>query len=189
MAEADPPPAHLVWLDRRVRATVQIQPLPDPEDPDVHRLLVELALEEQEAYDHPKETRAEVAARTRPVEPTFRGENVVLVARDEGRRPVGLCWCVLFDPGTGLEGELAELYVEPAARGQGVASALVEAAMALFRARQVSFASVWTHPGNAAALALYRRHGFEPTEQTVLTWLPLSGGDRGEHGRGDNHEP
>ena len=172
-----------------MRSPVQIQALDDPDDPDVHRLLVELALEEQEAYDHPKETPAEVAARTAPVAPTFAGENVVLVARDDGGRPVGVGWCVLFDPGTGLEGELAELYVEPDHRGRGVAGALVEAAMALFRARKVSFASVWAHPGNAAALAVYRRHGFEPTEQTVLTWLPLPGRDRGDHGRGDNHEP
>jgi hypothetical protein len=51
---------------------------------------------------------------------------------------------------------------------------------------------VWTRPDNAAALAAYRRHGFRPTEQTVLTWLPLPGRDAGgsfpvDELDGDNH--
>jgi len=161
------------------RAEVQISQLTSPDDPDVHRLLVELALEEQPAYDHPQETPAEISERTGPVAPGFRGENQVFVARDARGRGVGICWCVLFDPGTGLEGEVAELYVEPEARGSGVGTALVGEAMRLFRKRAVTFASVWTRPGNQAALAVYRRHGFEPTEQTVLTWLPLPSGEPG----------
>ena len=90
------------------------------------------------------------------------------MARDPDGRVIGICWCVLFDPGTGLEGEVAELFVEPAARGQGVATALVGEAMRLFQDRAVTFASVWTHPGNGAAMAVYRRAGFAPTEQAVL---------------------
>jgi ribosomal protein S18 acetylase RimI-like enzyme len=82
---------------------------------------------------------------------------------------------VLFDPGTGLEGEVAELYVAPSARSHGVATALLDEAMALFRLRNVTFASVWTRDDNPAALAAYRAAGFVPTEQTVLTWLPLEG--------------
>lgn len=111
------------------------------------------------------------------------------MARDPGGRAVGLCWCVVFDPGTGLEGEVAELYVEPAARGQGIGTALVAEAMRLFRERAVTFAAVWTRPDNPAALEVYRRHGFQPTEQTVLTWLPLPGRDRVGQGGGDNHQP
>lgn len=153
----------------------RIEALGDPGDPDVHRLLVQLALEDQEGYDHPRETAAEVGARTGPVSPRFTGESTVLVARDLEGRALGLCWCVLFDPGTGLEGEVAELYVVPQARGQGVATSLVGEAMRLFRERGVTFAQVWTHPANAAALEVYRRHGFAPTEQAVLTWLPLPG--------------
>jgi ribosomal protein S18 acetylase RimI-like enzyme len=80
---------------------------------------------------------------------------------------------VLFDPGTGLEAELAELYVAPQARGAGVARALVSAAMALLRRRHVSFACVWTREDNPAALAAYRAAGFAPTDQAVLSWLPL----------------
>jgi len=172
----------------------RIEVLDRSEDPDVHRLLVELGLEEQQRYGHPPETREEIDARTVPLAPHFRGDSVVFVARDGTGHAVGLCWCVLFDPGNGLEGEVAELYVEPAARGHGVATALVGAAMRLFREREATFVVVWTRPDNPAALAVYRRHGFQPTEQTVLTWLPLPG--RGSEGAGpgagrdaDNHGP
>jgi ribosomal protein S18 acetylase RimI-like enzyme len=180
-------------LDRGVPPSpTRIEVLDRPDDPDVHRLLVELGLEDQERYDHPRDTRQEIAARTGPIAPSFRGENVVLVARGQTGHAIGLCWCVLFDPGTGLEGEVAELYVEPAARGRGVATALVGEAMRLFRERAVSFVAVWTRPDNPVALAVYRRHGFEPTEQAVLTWLPLPGRVPGPAGPGaerdaDNH--
>ncbi len=83
-------------------------------------------------------------------------------------------WCC-STPGTGLEAELAELYVRPEVRGGGVARSLVAEAVALLRRRRVSFACVWTRPGNDAALAAYRAAGFAPTEQAVLTWLPLPG--------------
>jgi hypothetical protein len=66
--------------------------------------------------------------------------------------------------------------------------------MRLFRERAVSFVAVWTRPDNPAALAVYRNHGFQATEQTVLTWLPLPGRGRPDAGPGgergaDNHAP
>jgi ribosomal protein S18 acetylase RimI-like enzyme len=92
---------------------------------------------------------------------------------------------VLFDPGTGLEGEIAELYVRPEVRGGGVARHLVGEAMALLRRRHVTFACVWTRDDNPAALAAYRAAGFAPTEQAVLTWLPITqaGGTSSDGGR------
>ncbi len=135
-------------------------------------MLVELTLAEQVHYDHPREGRREVERRLR-VPPGFMGENHLLVARDPAGHAVGVCWVVLFDPGTGLEAELAELYVRPEVRGGGVARSLVAQAVALLRSRNVSFASVWTRGDNDAAVAAYRAAGFAPTEQTVLTWLPL----------------
>jgi len=81
---------------------------------------------------------------------------------------------VLFEPGTGLEGEVAELYVAPEARGQGVASKLMEEAVALFTRHRVTFACVWTREANPAAVSAYRRAGFRPTDQLVLTWYPPS---------------
>jgi len=54
-----------------------------------------------------------------------------------------------------------------------VARSLVAEAIALLRRRHVSFACVWTRDDNPAALNAYRAAGFAPTEQAVLTWLPL----------------
>jgi len=151
---------------------VRIAELEDPDDAAVRGLLVDLTLDEQEHFDHPRETRAELERRLRPAR-HFSGENRILVARDEGGTPLGLCWIALFDPGTGLEAEIAELYVRPDARGRGIATRLAREAVRLIRGRHVTFACVWTRGDNPAALAVYRAAGFAPTEQTVLTWLPL----------------
>jgi len=152
-----------------------IERLASEDDVDVRAMLAELALTEQDRYDHPRQSAVDVARTTRVPRPRFDGENHVLVARDADGSALGLCWCVLYDPGTGLEGEVAELFVRPAARGQGIARALLDEAMALFRRRHVTFAQVWTRDDNPAAMAVYRHAGFTPTEQTVLTWLPLPG--------------
>jgi len=145
------------------------------DDPAVRELLVDLEVDEQERYDHPRLSREDLASGRGPLATSFTGENHILVARAADGAPLGLCWCVLFDPGTGLEGEVAEVYVRPEARGRGLATGLLREAIALFRRRQVTFASVWTRDDNPAAVAAYRAAGFAPTEQTVLTWLPLPG--------------
>jgi ribosomal protein S18 acetylase RimI-like enzyme len=152
---------------------VRIERLADPDDPDVRRLLVDLAEVEQGHYDHPRQSRGQIDVSLPPVSATFSGENHLLVARDPSNRVAGICWCVLFDPGTGLEGEVAELVVEPASRRRGVATGLLAAARDLFVRRRVTFVCVWTRDANPAAMAAYRRAGFAPTEQTVLTWLPV----------------
>lgn len=151
---------------------VRIEVLEDHEDADVRAMLVDLALVEQRHFDHPPETADQLSERLRPA-PHFRGDNHVLVARASDGAAIGLCWVVLFDPGTGLEAEVAELYVRPEGRGHGVAHRLMAAAMAVIREREVTFACVWTRGDNPAALAAYEAAGFAPTEQTVLTWLPL----------------
>jgi ribosomal protein S18 acetylase RimI-like enzyme len=138
-------------------------------------MLRELMLEEQEHYDHPQLSAEEIEADLEQAPPaTFQGENVILAARLDGRL-LGFCWCVLFDPGTGLEGEVAEVFVDPEARGRGLATRLLKEAVRLFRRRGVTFASVWTRENNPQALRLYEKAGFAPTEQAVLTWLPLPG--------------
>jgi GNAT superfamily N-acetyltransferase len=155
-------------------AAIRVERLHEDDVPAVRRMLVELALAEQERYDHPRQTREQITAGLPPLRPHFTGENHILVAREAGSGdPVGVCWCVLFDPGTGLEGEIAELFVPPDARGRGIAGVLLDEAVRLFRRRQVTFACVWTREDNPAAMAAYRAAGFAPTEQTVLTWLPL----------------
>jgi GNAT superfamily N-acetyltransferase len=138
-------------------------------------LLLDLMVEDQRHYQHDRHDRADIdGGLLGALRPGFSGENVILAIREEGRI-VALCWCVIFDPGTGLEGEVAEVYVVPEHRGQGLATLLVRRAVQLFEERRVTFASVWTHSGNPAAVRLYQGAGFAPTEQTVLTWLP--GGD------------
>jgi ribosomal protein S18 acetylase RimI-like enzyme len=152
---------------------VRIETLGDHEGADVKAMLVDLALVEQRHYDHPAESADQLSERLRPA-PHFTGENHILVARAADGGAVGLCWIVLFDPGTGLEAEVAELYVRPEGRRQGVGHRLMAEAMELLRRRQVTFACVWTRGDNPAALAAYQAAGFAPTEQTVLTWLPLA---------------
>jgi ribosomal protein S18 acetylase RimI-like enzyme len=151
---------------------VRIETLEDHQDAQVRAMLVDLAVAEQRHYDHPEESPEQLSARL-TVSPRFSGENHILVARTPGGEAIGLCWVVLFDPGTGLEAEIAELYVRPGERGQGVARSLMAEAMQLIRTRNVTFACVWTRGDNQAALGAYISAGFAPTEQTVLTWLPL----------------
>jgi GNAT superfamily N-acetyltransferase len=151
---------------------VRIETLEDHQDAQVRAMLVDLAVAEQRHYDHPEESSERLSERL-STSPRFSGENHILVARTSDGEPIGLCWVVLFDPGTGLEAEIAELYVRPHGRGQGVAHRLMADAMQLIRGREVTFACVWTRGDNHAALAAYIAAGFAPTEQTVLTWLPL----------------
>jgi ribosomal protein S18 acetylase RimI-like enzyme len=144
---------------------------------EVRGMLLDLMVEEQGSYDHPPASRAQIDRDLlSELRPAFSGENVMLVTRDGAGRVAALCWCVIYDPGTGLEGEVAEVYVRPDQRGRGLARRLLGEAVELFRARRVTFASVWTHPTNRAAIRLYRSAGFAPTEQMVMTWLPADAG-------------
>ncbi len=137
-------------------------------------LLVELHLGEQVHYaDHPQLPREEIERNLTQVPAAFRGENVVYAVRDEVGRVIGFCWIVLYDPGTGLEGEVAEVYVAEAHRGQGIGEMLVRQAVRLFAERRVTLGYVWTRPDNEAAIRLYRSAGFEPNRQLVMTWYPI----------------
>jgi ribosomal protein S18 acetylase RimI-like enzyme len=139
----------------------------------VKPLLVDLHLAEQAHYeDHPQLSRTEIEDHLTIVPNTFRGENVIFAVRDDGGDVIGFCWIVLFDPGTGLEGEVAEVYVASEHRGHGIGEVLMEQAVRLFRERGVTLGYVWTRPDNEAAVRLYRSAGFEPSRQLVLTWYP-----------------
>jgi ribosomal protein S18 acetylase RimI-like enzyme len=141
----------------------------------VRPLLLELYQYEQPFFtDHPQLSRADLEHTLQGVPSGFRGENVILVVRaEEGL--AGFCWCVLFDPGTGLEGEVAEVYVAAGHRREGVGRALLRAAVGLFKERGVTLGYVWTRPENEAAVELYREAGFTTNRQLVLTWYPDSG--------------
>jgi ribosomal protein S18 acetylase RimI-like enzyme len=140
----------------------------------VRPLLVELHLHEQPHYaDHPQLSREQLEESLEEVPAHFRGENVIFAVRDGAGGLAGFCWVVLFDPGTGLEGEVAEVYVAEAHRGRGVGEALVREAVALFQDRGVTLGYVWTRPENETAIRLYRSAGFEDTRQLILTWYPM----------------
>jgi ribosomal protein S18 acetylase RimI-like enzyme len=149
----------------------------------IRPLLVDLHLDEQRHYPHhPQFTRDQIEAQLAPVRSRFTGENVVLAVRDRDGHVMGFCWVILFDPGTGLEGEVAEVYVAEHHRGQGVGEALVARAVRVFEERGVTLGYVWTRDANEPAVRLYQAAGFEPTRQLVLTWYP---GDMGESGLPD----
>ncbi|GAC1509479.1 MAG: hypothetical protein NVS1B3_11560 [Candidatus Dormibacteraceae bacterium] len=140
---------------------------------DIKPLLIELHLGEQVHYsDHPQLSRGEIERHLSEVPTAFRGENVIYAARDEVGVVVGFCWIVLYDPGTGLEGEVAELYVAEEHRGRGIAKMLVNEAVKLFAERRVTLGYVWTRPDNESAVKLYRGAGFETNPQLVMTWYP-----------------
>ena len=140
----------------------------------VKPLLVELHLSEQVHYeDHPQLPREEIERHLTSIPSAFRGENVIYAVRDEVGQVVGFCWIVLYDPGTGLEGEVAELYVAQEHRGRGIGEMLVREATRLFAERRVTLGYVWTRSDNEAAIKLYRNAGFEPNRQLVMTWYPL----------------
>jgi ribosomal protein S18 acetylase RimI-like enzyme len=60
-----------------------------------------------------------------------------------------------------LECYLAELYVVPARRGQGLGRALMEAAIELARARGADYMDLGTGEDDVAARALYESLGFD----------------------------
>lgn len=91
------------------------------------------------------------------------GDTAVLLA---GSEPVGLA-VLRFRRSIWTEGQecyLAELYVVPERRGQGVGRALMHAAMQLARARGADFMDLNTGEQDVAARALYERLGFSRTE-------------------------
>lgn len=156
--------------------TPKVERLADDELGRIKPLLVELYLHEQPHYaGHPQFSRAELERSVADVVLAFRGENVIFGVRDAEGALAGFCWCVLFDPGTGLEGEVAEVFVDQAHRGLGMGRALVDAAVELFRERGVTLGYVWTRADNQAAASLYRGAGFTDNPQLVLTWYPSAG--------------
>jgi len=152
---------------------VEIEALGEAELGAIRPLLVDLLHGDQEQDARSRLTREQLEGWLPTTRAGFVGENHIFAAREQGR-VLGFCWCLLFDPGTGLEGEVAELYVAPEARGLGVASRLVQEAVGLFARHRVTFACVWTREGNQAAVRAYRKAGFGETDQLVLTWYPGS---------------
>ena len=112
-------------------------------------------------FDDPSPPPAQLAVRVREL--LAGGDTCVLVAGDD---PVGLALMRLRLSlwGAGLECYLAELYVVPALRGQGIGRALMEAAMDLARARGADHMDLGTAETDVAARHLYESLGFDNHE-------------------------
>lgn len=129
-----------------------------PQDADVvARLLREFNIE----YHDPAPPQAEMAERIRVL--LGHGDTIILVA---GEPPCGLS-VTRFRPGLWspkLESYLAELYVVPDRRGQGIGRALMEATMAAARAEGADTMELGTGEADVTARALYESLGFTHTE-------------------------
>jgi ribosomal protein S18 acetylase RimI-like enzyme len=98
--------------------------------------------------------RREVRARWRALLAT--GEGILLVAVDAAGASAGLLALV------GREAPELGMAVRADRRRQGVGDALVLAALASARERGARSVVLQVFPHNAAAVALYRKHGFVP---------------------------
>jgi ribosomal protein S18 acetylase RimI-like enzyme len=90
----------------------------------------------------------------------------LFLARDGGAL-VGMLTLAVFTVPTGVRAWIEDVVVDDAARGSGVASALVEAALALADQRGARTVDLTSRPEREAANRLYRRLGFERRETNV----------------------
>jgi len=112
-------------------------------------------------YDEPTSGPAKIAERIRML--LGEGRDMVLLA---GAGPDGLA-VLRFRPtlcSAGLECYLAELYVVPARRGQGLGRALMTAAIELARREGAEYMDLGTSEDDTAARALYESLGFTNRE-------------------------
>ena len=84
------------------------------------------------------------------------------VAGEDGR-DVGLV-CVISEPGAGPDDRhVVALWVRAVRRGNGIGTALLDAAVDWSRQDGATTVSLWLLEGNEGAAELYRSHGFRPT--------------------------
>jgi len=147
-------------------------------------LFEEVAAEGRWLANEPPVDRREVGARWRDLIRT--GEGTILVAEDGGP-PAGLAAMV------GLAAPELGMLVRAARRGQGVGDALVHACVAWASGRGAREVVLHVFPHNAAAIELYRKHGFQDRGllrgayprrngerwDAIRMTLPLASGQRG----------
>lgn len=112
-------------------------------------------------FDDPAPSQEAMAERIRAL--LTHGDTVILLA---GEPPVALS-LTRFRPGLWspkLESYLAELYVVPERRGQGIGRALMEETMAMARDRGADAMELGTGEADVAARRLYESLGFTNTE-------------------------
>ncbi len=96
-------------------------------------------------------------------------QRLVAVAEQNGQATGIVLAGVRADRTMGLQiGVLQWIFVAPEGRGQGNADALMTHALAWMDARDVKGREVFVTALNAAAVSLYRRHGFEVADYRML---------------------
>jgi putative acetyltransferase len=93
--------------------------------------------------------------------PTAETVAVFLLARDAGGTAVGCGGLRLLGPGSG---EVKRMYVDPAARGTGVAAALLRALEDHARDLGITRLLLETGTGQPDAIRFYQREGYAPIE-------------------------
>ena len=93
--------------------------------------------------------------------PTAGTVAVFLVARDAHGTAIGCGGLRLLGPGSG---EVKRMYVEPAARGTGVAAALLRALEDRARDFGIGRLLLETGTGQPDAIRFYQREGYEPID-------------------------
>jgi putative acetyltransferase len=88
-----------------------------------------------------------------------RGGTFLVILENPTRRIVG---CAALRPLNPQRAELCKMYIERAARGQGLGKRLLESLLQV--ARRNGFAEVWLETNSVLTVAtsLYRKYGFEP---------------------------
>jgi ribosomal-protein-alanine N-acetyltransferase len=147
---------------------VRVRTLAEPDLEGCLDLFEAVAAEGRWLANEPPIDRAEVRARWRDLLAT--GEGTLLVA-DDGGPPAGLAAMVgLLSPELGM-------LVRAGRRRQGVGDALVRACIAWAEGRGAREVVLHVFPHNAAAVALYRKHGFED-RGVVREAYPRRSGER-----------
>jgi ribosomal protein S18 acetylase RimI-like enzyme len=93
----------------------------------------------------------------------------LFVARDDGR-VVGMLTLVTFEIPTAVRAWIEDVVVDEAARGRGVAAALVRAALDGAAARGAATVDLTSRPDREAANRLYIRMGFEQRVTNVYRY-------------------
>lgn len=93
--------------------------------------------------------------------------NTILVARAEGGTIVGTLTLVMVPIPSGLRARIEDVVVDTAVRGQGVGSALTEAAIAAARAAGARTLDLTSRPDRDSAGRLYERLGFRQRDSRL----------------------
>ena len=122
------------------------------DDPDVQRLAAEQQAEVRARYDGKGEPGTP---------PSAADINVVLVARDDSGTALG-CGALRV-LGEGIA-EVKRMYVDPSARGRGIARAVLAGLEDAARDRGWTTLRLETGPRQPEAISLYTRAGYRPIE-------------------------